>query len=176
MSNLGPIPANAGTPADVAIVAPLGTGTPAAQAVSVDIIGTVPTTVGNIISAFVFPGTSGGTNKVHLISAAGTNATLTKASAGSVWSAHITNLALYPVYLKFFNKATAPIPGTDTPVLTFGCQNGVAAAIVEGQRDIAFPVGMNFGLGIGFAITKGIADLDATAVAAGDCSVEFGWV
>ena len=112
------------------------------------------------------PATSGGLSDYHTVSAASTNAANIKASAGQIFGFNVFNNAAYPVFVKLFNKATAPIPGTDTPVFTIGVQAGVLAT-----RSIEN--GVAFGTGIGIAIVKGIADADATAVAASDCVVDL---
>lgn len=65
------------------------------------------------------------------------------------------------VYLKLYNKATAPVAGTDTPVMTIVIpfSGGVFVPITIGVA--LFP------LGIGFALTGGAADNDVTVIAAG---------
>src|SRR5690242_4134795 len=60
--------------------------------------------------------TSGGSNDFHLISAATTNATNIKASAGQVYGYDIYNNNAAVRFVKFYNKATAPTVGTDTPI------------------------------------------------------------
>jgi hypothetical protein len=70
--------------------------------------------------------------------------------------------------VKLFNKATTPVPGTDTPFQTIGVQAGESA-------EVSINGGLTYSTGIGLAITKGIADLDSTAVAAGDCVGDIFW-
>lgn len=96
-----------------------------------------------------------------LSSAATTNATLVKASAGRAYRFKGKNNVASVRYLKLFNKATAPVTGTDTPTETF---------ILEPNApfDIIFEKGRYFATGVGFAITGAIADNDNTAIAAGD--------
>lgn len=112
--------------------------------------------------------TSGGLTIAHLVAAATTNPTSLKASAGQVGFASGFNLAAYPVYLKFFNKASVPTPGTDTPIWVEGIPAGARFTIEP-------PPGVAFATGIAYAITKNIADNDATAVAAEDCVVNIGY-
>jgi hypothetical protein len=102
----------------------------------------------------------------HKVAASGTNAANIKATAGIVTGGVVFNDTEYPIYVKLFNKASAPTLGTDTPVQTIGVQAGETAPI-----DI--PGGLTYAAGIGIAITKGILDSDATAVAAGDCVVDI---
>lgn len=113
-----------------------------------------------------YPVTAGGPSTSHLVSAATNNSTSVKGTAGQLYGAHVYNNAAYPVYVKFFNKATAPTPGVDTVVLTIGVQAGVA-------RDVQFPKGFPFATGIGMAIVKGITDADNTAVVLSDCVVDL---
>lgn len=94
-------------------------------------------------------------------SAATTNATVAKASAGTLLSilANNTNAAIR--YLKLYDKGTAPVVGTDAPLLTIALQPLTDAVIPLGA-------GIDFSAGISYALTTGAADADATAVGAGD--------
>jgi hypothetical protein len=95
-------------------------------------------------------------------SAATTNAKLLKGSAGVLYSISVMNASAAAKYLRIFNKATAPVPGTDTPVIVIEIPAGLSKEIEFG----AF--GKVFDTGIGLAITNAAAVLDNTAVAAGD--------
>lgn len=96
-------------------------------------------------------------------SAASTNATLVKASAGEVHNVIATNTTASIVYLKLYNKSSAaPVPGTDTPFMT------IAIPASGSIPPLQFPNGgMYFSTGIGFALTTGPLDSDTTAVTAG---------
>lgn len=94
-------------------------------------------------------------------SAATTNATLVKNAAGTIFHIFGMNTSAATKYLKFYNKATAPTVGTDTPYLTLALPPTAGFAF-----DI--PEDLAFSLGIGYAITGLAADADATAVAVGD--------
>lgn len=107
-----------------------------------------------------------------LSSAANTNATSVKGSSGVVYAGHITNLALTTKFVKFYDKATAPTVGTDTPVWTIA----IPALISVEIPTIVSIYGMNFANGIAYAITGGASDGDATAVGAGDVLVNLGYV
>ncbi len=104
----------------------------------------------------------------HYISAASANATLVVGSAVApgciiAQNTHATDYR----FLKLFNKATAPVPGTDTPVYTL-------AIPPKGEARIDAPfVGLRFTLGLGFAITAGMADLDTTAIGANEVIVNI---
>lgn len=101
-------------------------------------------------------------NKVsRIVSAAGsTNATSAKAGPGYLH--HVTgyNAAASARYLKFYNKASAPTVGTDTPFLTVYLPATSAFAI-------EYP-GLLFTLGIAYALTTGSADADTGALTAAD--------
>jgi hypothetical protein len=114
------------------------------------------------------PATSGGLTLSHTVTAGSTNATSLKASAGQIYEACFNSNAAYPIFLKFYNKASAPTVGTDTPVKILEAQAGVPACMRTEE-------GFTFGTGIAWAATKGIADSDATAVLASDGSVEIAY-
>ena len=96
-----------------------------------------------------------------LIAAASTNATVVKASAGRVYGYDLSNPSAAWKYVKFYNKATAPVVGTDVPVLVVGIPPNSRA-----YSDAVVPIA--FTTGISIAIVAGAADADATAVAAAD--------
>lgn len=98
----------------------------------------------------------------RVASAASTNATSVKGSAGVVYSIVVTNTNAAIRYVKFFNSASAPTPGSGTPVLVVG-----VGPTQTTQLDFS-NVPMTFGTGIGYDIVTGAADTDATAVAAND--------
>jgi hypothetical protein len=94
-------------------------------------------------------------------SAATTNPTVVKASAGEVYHINGANLKATAVYLKLYNKATAPTVGTDVPVMT------VHLAATSTFR-VEIPRGLYFATGIGYALTTGAGDLDTGALGAAD--------
>jgi hypothetical protein len=98
-------------------------------------------------------------------SAASTNPTSIKASAGTLWSAIVSNINASTRYVKFYNLATAPTVGTSTPVFTVAVPSGGTVTVTGGSN------GIRFATGIGLAITAGAADSDTAAVAAGDVKV-----
>ena len=104
------------------------------------------------------------------LSAASTNATSLKASAGTIWWLHVTNTNASPRYLKLYNKASAPTVGTDTPQHTFVIPGNAAGA------GFCLPIegGIDFATGIAYAITTGIGDADTGAVAANDVVINGG--
>src|SRR5581483_5493004 len=62
---------------------------------------------------------TGAATKARVKSAASTNATSVKASAGRLYQIHLCNTSAALKFVKFYNKASAPTVGTDTPVATY---------------------------------------------------------
>jgi hypothetical protein len=95
-------------------------------------------------------------------SAASTNATNVKTTAGRVYSASGKNNAAYDVFLVLYDASTnPPVPGTTTIRKKIVCPAGQAFVY-------DWPVGLSFATGIGYAFTKLVADADATALVAAD--------
>jgi len=105
----------------------------------------------------------------HLISAAGTNATSVKASAGILYGLAAGNINASPRYLKLYDSATAPSVGTSVPVQTYIIPGNTAGA----GSNYTFTYGKAFVNGIAFAITGGIADSDTTAINANEVVVDL---
>lgn len=102
-----------------------------------------------------------------LNSAASTNATSVSATANTLlYGYYISNTNAAVRYVKFYNKASAPTVGTDTPVL-------VLAIPGSGAANVSFPAGINFTTGLAFATTTGAADSDTGAVAANEVIVNL---
>lgn len=95
--------------------------------------------------------------------AASVNATSAKASAGNVYKIFGNNTKASVIYLKIYNKATAPTVGTDTPVLTIPI-----AASGRFDIDIGGANGFYLGTGIAYGFTTDAADAGTTALLAGD--------
>lgn len=112
------------------------------------------------------PQTTGGLTLSHAITAATTNATSVKGSAGQLYGASVYNNATYPVFLKFCNKATACTCGTDPVVYEVATQAGT-------EREVHTEEGYAFSTGIAYCVTKGITDADNTAVALSDASIDL---
>jgi len=114
------------------------------------------------MASFVSVGVNGHPRSTHrLLSAAGsTNGTLVKAGWVDLHTIIGYNARGSFCYLKFYNKATAPTVGTDTPVLTF-------ALPASGPFALDLPP-MPFNLGLGYAITTAAADADTGALTAAD--------
>ena len=106
----------------------------------------------------------------HAISAASTNATSVKASAGTINGGIVCNANAAARFFKLYNKASAPVVGTDAPVLTLLVPAGGSVAIPAG----AF--GLRCATGIAYALTTGMAVADTGAVGAADLSVHLSYV
>lgn len=98
-------------------------------------------------------------------SAATTNATSIKGSAGTVMAIVCNNINAAARFVKFYNKATAPTVGTDVPVFTIPIPAGSIVSVACGNA------GIRFGTGIALAITAVGTDADTTAVAANEIKV-----
>jgi len=103
---------------------------------------------------------TGAASGTHLVSAATTNPTVVKASAGRLLGFVLTNNAASKVYVKFHNQTTAPTAGTGV-VRSFGIPAG-------GTITFSLEGGIAFSTGIALTTVTGAADADATAVAAND--------
>lgn len=111
------------------------------------------------------------TASVHtLTSAATTNATNVKATAGHVYELTVDNFTASIKWFKLYNKATAPTVGTDVPVLTIPVPANSFVTLNFGAT------GKRFATGIGFAITGAQAVADTTAVAAGDTHSQLSYI
>ena len=132
---------------------------PAPVPSTVAISGT-PTVVQSLSSTIA----TGATLLYHRLvsSLASTNALLVKAGATRVARVVGYNAKATVVFLKLYNKASAPTVGTDVPVLTFALKP-------QNNFDINVEtLGFNFATGCSYCITAGAADTDTTAIAAGD--------
>ena len=115
------------------------------------------------------PSAAQGYSTMHkLIAGASTNATSVKSSAGTVGMLVVSNIGA-PKYLKMYNKASAPVVGTDVPVFTLYLPS-------NGAIPISVALGMRFSTGIAYALVTGIADSDATAIAASEVAVFINYV
>ena len=128
------------------------------------ISGTQPVS-GTLTSAGTTTNTPVTPTQSFINSAATTNATAVKASAGTVWSIICSNVNAAARYVKFYNLAVAPTVGTSVPAFTILVPAGQTVNITGGSN------GIRFGTGIALAITTGMADADTGAVAANEIKV-----
>jgi hypothetical protein len=101
---------------------------------------------------------TGAASGTQIVSAATTNATIVKASAGRVVGWSFANTTASWVYVKLHNQATLPTAGTGV-VRTIGIPP-------NNKSEISFPGGIAFTTGIALTTVTGAALADATAVAA----------
>lgn len=107
---------------------------------------------------------------VKYVSLATTNATLLKGGPCRLQYIYCTNTNAAVRYLKFFNKATAPVVGTDVPVIL------LAIPLTGSIVPIVLPMGFGFDIGLGFCMTTGVADTDVAAVGAGDLILNYAFI
>jgi hypothetical protein len=112
------------------------------------------------------PHTAGGLTTYTLISAATNNAQSVKATAGQLYAYQLFNNGASPVYVKFFNKNSAPAVGTDTPVKTVMVPAG-------GGANMEWTNGVAFAAGIAICCVTGIAPLNNTVVAADQVAINI---
>jgi hypothetical protein len=103
---------------------------------------------------------TGAASGTHLVSAANTNPTVVKASAGRLLGYVLTNNAASKVYVKFHNQTTSPTAGTGV-VRSVGIPAG-------GTVTFSLEGGIAFSTGIALTTVTGAADADNTAVALND--------
>lgn len=147
--------------------------TPAVFSVAQPTAASLQATVAGTVTANV---TAGTVNPVVpatpfiLNSAATTNGALILTGTSGLQAFYATNTGAAAAYVKLYNKATAPVVGTDVPAMIL-----VVPAAVSGVPGVAtLPIGFSgfrFALGLGIAITGAAADADTTAVAAGQVKV-----
>jgi hypothetical protein len=118
------------------------------------------------LGAIPKPNTSGGLTNARVNSAATTNATSTKASAGQLYGFVLCNATASQKYFRFFNSASAPTPGSGTPTLT-------VAVRANGCETWATDIGVAYSAGIAYDITGANGDTDTTATAAADVTGAF---
>jgi hypothetical protein len=118
-------------------------------------------TVSNDSTIGLVPNTTGGLTIYRNINL-GTTGVSVKGSPGQVYGWYIANNAAYAIFVKLYNKASAPTVGTDVPVMTLEIPAGSAA-------NVNFAQGIAFATGIGIGASKLVADADATALSANDC-------
>ncbi len=106
-----------------------------------------------------------GGSKIAVISAASTNASSQKGSAGSLMELTAYNPTATAGYLKLYDKATAPTVGTDVPVLTVPLP--VTAPGTPAVQLNFGSIGKRFANGIAMAITAAAVATDTGVTVAG---------
>ncbi len=98
---------------------------------------------------------------MSVVTAATTNATSVKTTAASLYELTIANTTATPVYVKLYNKTSAPTVGTDVPVVTLPVAANTTVMYEFGV------VGKRFAAGLAYAVTGAAAATDTTATVAG---------
>ena len=94
----------------------------------------------------------------NVVTAASTNSAVVKASAGTLYEITISNPTATAAYVKLYNKTTAPVVGTDVPVMTIPVP---ATSATTMPISLTFgQVGKRFAAGIGIACTAAAAATD----------------
>ena len=119
-------------------------------------------------TATQYRSTASGASTTHLVSAANTNSTLVKNTAGKVLGWYFANTTAAWVYVKLHNQATAPTAGTGVIRTIAVPPNGVSQFFSEG--------GATFTTGIGMTVVGGAADSDNTSVTAAALVGDLVWV
>jgi hypothetical protein len=114
--------------------------------------------------------TVGALTPYSLNSAAGTNATLIKSTAGNLYEISVNNRGLAACAVNIYSLATAPTVGTTVPLFSI--------IVPAGGFDL-----LNFGMygkrlssGFAISITAGTTLLDTTAVTAGQVQVSASYI
>lgn len=153
---------------------PTGAATSANQTTIIGHVDTIESTLASIdgkITAVntgavsLTPGTSGGWTTFHLVSAATTNATNIKASAGQLGGWYIYNSNASARKIAFHNTAGTPTAGAGV-LLTVIIPGGAGA-------NVEFTNGIPFSTGIAITTVTGLADSDSTAVGLNDLNINI---
>lgn len=134
----------------------------------VRVISAPSTTIsGSVTASPIVPPT-----QYFLNSAASTNGALILTGTSGLTSMYCTNTGASVAFVKLYNKATAPVVGTDIPEMIIPIP-----PMVGGVPGVANPaIGytpLRFLLGLGIAVTGGMEDTDVTPVAAGQVKVKL---
>ena len=106
------------------------------------------------------------------MSAATTNATVVKASAGRLFKVTASNYNASPRYLKIYDRATTP-DETHTPVIRMLIPGNTAGS---GNNHPIAVCGETFATGIAFRLTAGTGlDADTNAVATAEIMVNLSY-
>lgn len=111
------------------------------------------------------PGTTNGASTCVVQSAASTNATNCKASAGLLYGIEVINTTSTIYYLRLYNLSTSPTCSSSTGfVRTIPIPHGSGAG--AGLANF-YTVGETYGTGLGFCVTGGGSSTDNTNAATG---------
>jgi hypothetical protein len=127
------------------------------------------TTVSGTVTANQGTLVAGGTANTIINSAASTNGTVVKGSAGTVYAVTVSNINAAVRYLKLYNSTTVTV-GTTTPAIVIPIPAGGVVNLNLGA------IGQRFATGICIGMTTGAADNDTGAVAAGEIKAMISYI
>lgn len=100
----------------------------------------------------------GGTASYHkIISTTGLNSTLVEPNSTKLTILHLVNSVATLRYFKLYNKASAPVVGTDIPFITVALSPNESSTFT-----LPALVGIDFSIGLSYGITLGVADNNTT--------------
>lgn len=121
----------------------------------------------NVTANVIGGSSSNGCLNYRKLSTADTNSNLVKSGSGKIQQLIVSNTSAAAKFLKLYNKASAPVVGTDIPYLTILIPAGQTLTLIPND------IGLYFSAGIGYGITGAVADADTTAVAIADVSINM---
>jgi hypothetical protein len=107
------------------------------------------------------------------LSTADTNLVSVKGSAGQLYWLYCHNVNPAVRFIKFYNKASAPVIASDAALLVLTLP--IPASTAGNGFSLSLPHPVVFSTGIAFAITTGVGDTDVGAVAANEIVVNMGY-
>lgn len=132
---------------------------------AIEVAPSVPTHAVSGTGTFTVAGTATVTpvtgTTTNVVTAATTNAQVVKASGGVLYELTFFNPTAAIIYVKLYNKATAPTVGTDVPIVTIPVPINGLVSLEHGF------VGKRFTTGIALAVTAGPLATDVAVVAVG---------
>lgn len=130
-----------------------------ANAIPVSVLGGSVIVSGSLTSAGTTTNTPATPSNYSVVTTASTNAASVKATAGVLLEMSVSNVTATPVFVKLYNKASAPTVGTDVPVLTL--QVPANTTLIENFASKRFTTG------IAIAATAAAAATDTGVAVAG---------
>lgn len=100
------------------------------------------------------------------VAAASANLTSVTHAPTTLTGLIVMNTSANPRFVRLYNKATAPVPASDVPVLRFPLPAGDGLVL-------PLAISLWFSAGLAFDITGAAADSDTTVVVAGDVTINL---
>lgn len=96
-----------------------------------------------------------------LVTAASTNANFIKSTSGCLYELTVSNVTATAIFVKLYNKASAPTVGTDVPIVTLSVPANTTLPVEFGA------LGKRFSTGIAIAATAAAPATDTAVAVAG---------